>query len=425
MARDDADLTGVPRAQIYAPGAGHLPTDNQLPGREHLIRAWQAMCADVQARGRVAARDTVFVGNRGVGKTVVMKACAAHAERVGYLLLPMQGSPSTTLSAAILATAEAQAAARGGSYWGGVVAALRRITGAGVSAAGFGGSISLADPAGRDSEPARGDPYNVTAIADAVAGLAREVRADAGRGGVLVCVDELQMIDGADMRTLGGVLNHLNNWHAEAPVIFAATGLPTTMQSMIGPDPEHPLISNPARLFITHQLTQHLDDDQIAAALRGPALQVGADWTREAIGVVARVTHGYPAHLQALAAAAWERSEQLPVDAPAVELAVPAAQRGIDQMYMQPRWATFSAQQRAYVILRAAEGLRHRVVDGGRGGEDRAGRGHAGHHDTQPVPGAGPVAAHGGHHQPAGRVGQPVPADDGRVRAVPVPPDQP
>lgn len=84
--------------QIYSPGAGHVPPGDPLPGRAAIESAWTNMLSDVAYRGRAGARDLVLTGNRGVGKTVVMKQLARHAEAAGYARLAFQASSRSTLS---------------------------------------------------------------------------------------------------------------------------------------------------------------------------------------------------------------------------------------------------------------------------------------------------------------------------------------
>lgn len=331
--------------QIYAPGAGHVPPGGSLPGREELLRSWDNLLGNVTLRGRVGARDLVLTGNRGVGKTVAMKHCAAIAERHGYARLAFQASREATLSAALQEAVAAHPRA-GEAGWAAAVQTLRRITGASVGVAGVSASISRQP----DESLAQPDPYNTTAIANALAGLAATIkdRDRQKRGGVLLCIDELQMSAPRDLEALGGVLNHLNNWHPEAPVVFVAAGLPNTLQRMMG-SPEHPLISNPARLFMFEPLKQYLTLEQTESALRPAARQHGADWTPEAARAVHDATQGYPAHVQVLAAATWSHAPRSPITAADVRAAEPIAQAEVARMYLVPRWEQMSGLQRAYL----------------------------------------------------------------------------
>ena len=330
------------KPQIYAPGAGHEPPGDRLPGRSSIEGAWSDMVGDVAQRGRAGARDLVLTGNRGVGKTVLMKRLSALAESQGYVRLPFQASSKASLGAALH---EAMAGHRGRTpAWRKPLEALERVTGVSVGVAGVSASVS------RAVEPPRapGDPFNTAAIATAIADLAQVV-ADRDRGGVVLCIDELQMSSPADMETLGGVLNHLNNWHPQARVLFVAAGLPNTMSRMMGADPEHPLISNPSRLFFFETLDQYLTLEETAEALRPPARDHGADWTPEAVVAVHVATQGYPAHVQVLAAATWTASTGPVIEVDDVRAAVHPAEAEVARMYLLPRWEQMSDLKRAYV----------------------------------------------------------------------------
>lgn len=343
--------------QIYSPGAGHLPEDDRLPGREHIIDSWRTMLAGLSAKGRPRARDLVLTGHRGVGKTVTMKACLNACEKAGYARLEFQATPDTTLAAALASAAEAYAA-NTADTWTKAARLLSRLSGS----IGL-GPVSLEVANAPDSAPAgdrAADPYNASAIARAVADLARaEQRRNDGRGGVVIAIDELQAAAPADIRTIGAILNHLNNFASDAPVAFIAAGLPNTSKEMIGPlnkqEPK-PRISNPSRLFVFEELSAHLKPTDTERALREPAQEHGCDWTPEAVAVVTAETGGYPAHLQALAAATWTRAAGPLVEANDVETAVPDARAEIARMYFDDRWAVLGPVQRAYITALALAG---------------------------------------------------------------------
>ncbi|MEJ7831472.1 MAG: ATP-binding protein [Nocardioides sp.] len=336
--------------QIYTPGAGHLPPTGRLPGREHILEAWQRMLVQVTEAGRPRVRDVVLVGNRGVGKTVTMKRCVQLAEQTGYVRLAFQASRDTTMVAALLEQARHQAEHQGGA-WERVVRRLSRISGGSLGIAGV--SVAVDKTAQESPTP---DPYNSTAIANAIGELATAIKRESGRGGVVIAVDEFQAASGEDIRALGGLLNHLNNWHAEAPVVFVATGLPSTMSAMIGPDAHNPRISNPGRLFVMEDLSQYLSSDQVAEALRGPALSVGGDWEEGAIQAVVDATAGYPAQLQVVAAAAWSHARPPLVREGDVAATLNLAQAEVDRMYNEPRWQALAPLQKAYITALSLAG---------------------------------------------------------------------
>lgn len=336
--------------QIYAAGAGHLPTAG-LPGREPELTTWQRVCADTLARGRVGALDTILIGHRGVGKTVTMKACALAAHKQGFARLSLQATPDATLSGALLRAAEEYDTSEHRAAWAKLRDTLGRITSVSGTVATVGGSISLAPP---DAHPGQ-DPYNASAVSRALADLAADLHTATG-GGLMLCIDELQMLAPADMRTLGGVLNDLNNWHPGARVVFLATGLPNTMSALVGPDLERPHISNPARLFTTKAIPSYLSQAETAQALRGPSLQRGIDWTDAAVVAVKDLTGGYPAHLQVLAEETWTLTPAGPVDSDQVNAAAAAAQDRVDTMFAAPRWDRLGPQQKAYLAALALAG---------------------------------------------------------------------
>lgn len=333
--------------QIYSPGAGHLPPAGVLPGREDILATWESMVARVSAEGRPRASDLVLTGNRGIGKTVTMKRCVEVAEAQGYVTLAFQATEDTTLSAALLEGTR-QHLEQGQTFWAKAGRALSRISGISLGFA----SIDLAQD--NPLPDGNADPYNATAIGNALSELATQIRDHQdGSGGIVITIDEFQAAAGPDIRTIGAVLNHLNNRHSSAPVVFIASGLPSTMAAMMGPDPEHPRISNPSRLFRLEEPSQYLTREEVELALRAPALAAGGDWHQLAIAKVYEATRGYPAHLQVVAAAAWSHAAGPTVALSDVEASLPAARAEVDRMYNQPRWGAMGEVQKAYVTALA------------------------------------------------------------------------
>ena len=335
------------RRQIYTPGAGHMPPE--LTGRDELISSWELMLNRVQHGGRAGGVDTVLVGLRGVGKSVLLSRLSEVAARRGFDSLRLQGSAESSVVEALLQEASVRSA-RGESRWEAARNMLSQITGISLNIAGVGLGVDrkTATPAvtGQHPEP----------IAATLAELGHTIRAELG-GGLVLSIDEFQMTRPEDIRLLGGVLNHLNTAHPTAPVVFVAGGLPSLPQRMVGPDLDHPYITNPERLFSFHTLPLQLPADAAALALTRPAERIGSSWEPAAVDAVLTATGGYPAHLQIYAATAWAQgAEADPVTEADVDHARDQAGSVIETQYLQPRWDRLTGHQQAYLTAIALYG---------------------------------------------------------------------
>lgn len=76
--------------RLYTPGAGHVPP--LLAGREDVLTDWSLVVNDAAVIGRSGAEDTVLLGPRGVGKTVLMAAMTAGAADQGFEVINMQAA---------------------------------------------------------------------------------------------------------------------------------------------------------------------------------------------------------------------------------------------------------------------------------------------------------------------------------------------
>jgi hypothetical protein len=255
------------RDSIYTPGAGHRPP--VLAGRDEIVRAWQLMLNDVDARGRVRARDTILAGPRGIGKTATVFQYGDLCREEGYEVVNLQAATGNpTLIDSLVRQAERRADA-GAGPWQRAKRAFERIAAINVNVAGIGGGIS--------THPPNNAPHPVAPedLADALAQLAHEVRAE-----------------------------RLNGDHADARVIFAGTALPhiTDVLSQAG-------VTHADRLLYIRQLPLTLTDQDALYAIVRPAQEANVAWQPEAAELIVKTTNGYPAHLQLFADHAWTAAQ--------------------------------------------------------------------------------------------------------------------
>lgn len=87
-----------PRKNPYAPGAGTLPPE--LAGRDELIE--KAAIALDRFRSGLPARSLLFVGLRGVGKTVLLTKIAQETEARGFVVVSVETPEKRSLPALLI-----------------------------------------------------------------------------------------------------------------------------------------------------------------------------------------------------------------------------------------------------------------------------------------------------------------------------------
>lgn len=322
---------------IYSPGAGHRPP--LLAGRETELQRWDLMVAETAQRGRFAARDMLLTGPRGVGKTVMMSQFASLAQRQGFVVVPLQAVRGhSDLMNGIVRRVVGEAEASEGP-WRRARAAFDAMTGFSL------GPLSVTRQAG--AAPASPRSVDPGEVARALAGLADEVRKDEPHGGVMLCVDEIQVVSAPDVALLSAVLQRLNVEHPDAAVVFASTGLSYSMSHL-----HKAGVTHPERLYTEERLPSQLPVQAARAAIVAPALDHGVSWDPAAVDDLLVLTNRYPAHLQLFADEAW-RSAPGPDIITRADLSMnaPAVLDRLEQQTFSPRWEELSDRAREYLTV--------------------------------------------------------------------------
>ena len=276
----------------YTPGAGHRPP--VLAGRDELLRGWRTGLNDVTATGRQRAPDMILTAPRGVGKTAAVLAFQDLCQEQGFEVVRLQAaSGNAGLVESLLRRARARAE-EGPGPWRRAKRTFDRISG--VTLPVVGGGVTIRD--GRETpSPMRASPED---LADALAVLASEVRKDHSGGGVLITIDEIQAADRSDLTLLAAALQGLNTEYPDAPVMFAASGLPQTFQVLIDAG-----VTHPDRLFKFREVPLVLSGEDARFAIVEAARQHHVAWEPEAAEMIVEISQGYPAHVQVFADETW------------------------------------------------------------------------------------------------------------------------
>jgi hypothetical protein len=304
-----------------------------LVAREAQLSRWLGMLAEVEQRGRKRAVDTIVVGPRGVGKTVLLEAMSEQARAMGHEVVAMQAARGTEtlmpyLFREIKRRAEDEAPFR---------AAWRRLESLSVGLFGVsvGGSRAVQD----DS------PADLTGmdLAAALADLARAVRADRERGGLLLTIDEMQVAGHRDLALLAATLGRLNTEHPDAPVLFGGAGLLNVRQHLRDAG-----VTHPDRLFRLTELPTRFSRDETTAAVMTPALELGVHWQADAVAAVYGVSGGYPAHVQLYAHAIWQHAAGPGITVEDARAAISQASDEVALSTLGPDWDDLTDREREY-----------------------------------------------------------------------------
>ena len=334
------------KSRIYTPGAGHQPP--VLAGRDDRLRDWTLMLNDVAARGRVAAKDTILVGPRGVGKTALLTAYAQRARAQGTVVVDLQAVRGEAgLIESLMQHARRLTAEESGP-WRRARTSFERLAGFNIGIAGIGAGVSLRDTSTPAERPDAGS------LAEALARLAAEVAKDHPSGGLLVTVDELQVAAHPDLALLAATLHRLNVDHPRANVTFAASGLPFTTSVLDAAG-----VTHPDRLFEVVDVPLTLQPEDARYAVVEPARGEHVTWESDALDRVLTVTNGYPAHLQLVADAVWRAAKGPDVITLAdVETALPSLVDQLDRRPFGPRWERLTDRQAEFLAALALLGGR-------------------------------------------------------------------
>jgi len=267
---------------------------------------------------------TLYLGARGVGKTVVLNAVEDLARSHGWLTVSESASPEGML-ARICAAAQRLLADRRGP------APSRRVKG--VRGPGGAGVDFELDPPDARPEDLR------TVLTELGLRLADDST------GLLITIDELHDAPLDRVREFGSVLQHVTRREG-LPVAFAAAGLPLIEDTLLTGDAAT-FLQRCARCDI-----DFLDGDAAASALQRPIEEAGGSITADALDSAVGAASGYPFMVQLVGFLSWEAAK---VQAPAitaehVAVGVVAAEARLNRQVLEPIWRDLSDVDRIFLL---------------------------------------------------------------------------
>ena len=311
------------RRSPFRPSFGVTPP--VVAGRDRIV----AEVADALESGPGAAgRASLFTGNRGIGKTVVLNEVEAEARRLGWVVVSETATPGLLDRLTRDELPELTALVRQEP------GARRRISG--VTVSGIGGvDFDLPDP-----ERAGGLRSQVNELTDLL---------EPHGTGLLITLDEVHARATRDeVAQLCAVVQHA--FREERPVAFAAAGLPAAVQDLLTSDVSTFL--RRARRFVLEPLS----DVAVEEALRVPIQDGGRRIAPADLRTLARATYGHPYLVQVMGDLAWRQDPTAEaISRRHVEVGIADAVREAGFALHEPALNDLSDKDRAFVVAMAQD----------------------------------------------------------------------
>ncbi len=329
-------------ANPYAPGAGTRPPE--LAGREDVLKSAKISIQRVQA-GR-NAKSFIFVGLRGVGKTVLLNEVQRIAEELGCKFLHIEAHDGKslpqlivpglrTLLLALDTMAKATDATRRGL----------RILKSFVSSVKikFGElDIGLSLPAEKGAADSGDLEADLTTLFLAV-GEAAKSRAKT----VVITIDELQYLSEEELSALIMAVHRVAQ--KTLPLLIVGAGLPQLVGQMGASK------SYAERLFNFPKVGP-LENEDARAAIKEPATKEGVEFTKSALDEIIRVTQGYPYFLQEWGYHAWNIAARSPIGEADARAATAGATTSLDDSFFRVRFDRLTPREKDYLRAMAELG---------------------------------------------------------------------
>ncbi|HCS60596.1 MAG TPA: ATP-binding protein [Microbacterium sp.] len=306
-----------------------------VPGRGELIEEFNERLSLMVDLQRLIGRIHVAFGERGIGKTSLLRAYQRLAEERQALCIWVTAGESGGLIAQIVdGIREATE-----SWPHDAAKAVRKHLDELTFTVGIPGVASLS------AKRAQAQPTEAVG-ARALEKLIRAAAQDRGRVKALILfIDEVQSADAEGIRTLAYAWQHLQAEASDIPAAVYAAGLPNA--------PEQIADAVTFSERFAYRPIEMLTVGAQVAALRDPALELGVTWEAEALELAADLAAGYPYAVQLYGDAAWAAAGRPDAGSTITERNVKIARKSVDRdlrNLFAARWANTTPNQRRFLI---------------------------------------------------------------------------
>ena len=322
----------------FSPGAGTQPPE--LAGRETVL-------ADVnvtlqRSRKGIFSRSSIFVGLRGVGKTVLLNRAREIADEHSFITVFIEAHEEKPLPALLIpplrkillrlnAADQVSEVARRG---------LRVLK---SFASNFKAKVSFGEidvELGVLSEEGSADSgdleHDLGELLVAIAEAAN-ARGDA----ICLLIDELQYLSEKEMSALIMALHQVSQ--RKLPLILYAAGLPLIL-GLAGRSKSYS-----ERLF-TFPRIGVLDEAAARKAIERPVEALGVSFASEAIDAILEKTGRYPYFLQQWGYEAWNVASTSPISLASVREATASAIRQLDDSFFRVRFDRLTKREKDFLF---------------------------------------------------------------------------
>lgn len=331
-----------PRTNPYAPGAGTIPPE--LAGRDEIIE--KASIALDRCRNGLASRGLLFVGLRGVGKTVLLTHISQDAEAKGFAVVSIEMPEKRSLPALLIPSirtallqldrmfAAENLGKRALRALGGFVGAMKVKYQDIEFGLDLGTELGLADS---------GDLGHDLADLFIEVGRAAKERKTA----FVLFIDEIQYINEEQFAALIMALHKCTQ--NQLPITLIGAGLP----QLVGQAGRAK--SYAERLFEYPEIGP-LAQSAARAALEAPALRLGVQYERSALNAILAQTQAYPYFLQEWGKHSWQCAKQSPITQNDVKSATDLAISELDASFFRVRFDRLTPGEKRYLRAMAELG---------------------------------------------------------------------
>lgn len=324
----------------YTPGAGTPPL--VLAGRDEILQAADATLKRIKI-GR-PGRSQMFLGLRGVGKTVLLNSVFNMAEDEDYFTIKLE-APETGEFAQrcfpslkrILIRLSTQEKLR------------HKLELAAAAMRNFASMFNLSYEGfefGATPTPGMADTGDLETDFSEMMRLVLEAAQAADRH-VALFVDEVQYLSREELAAITVTCHDAAQ--RRLPFVFFGAGLPQLAK--LAGDAK----SYAERLFEFPQVGS-LDDEAARHALIQPARDEGVEFDPEAIGEILRRSRNYPYFLQEWGAHAWAAADKSPITLKDVEAAQETLTHHLDVSFFRVRFDRCKPVQQKYLRAMAELG---------------------------------------------------------------------
>lgn len=320
------------RSSPFEPTFGASPP--LLVGRDDQL---DEFASSLEVGGRGPGRATLYVGLRGVGKTVMLNAVEDEARAHGWVVVSeFTGPAMLTRLVEERLPAAAQVLQNVDQY-------RSRITATGIAGLG-----SITRQVTELHQPAPGLATQLELITQALA--------ETGTG-LLITVDEVHKEYLEQLNELTGHVQML--FRAGRPVMFAAAGLPATVGQ---------LLKEPTSTFLRRADRQELstvDPLEVAQAIRSPIEEAGKEIDEAALQGAVQATGGYPFMIQLVGHHTWRAAPEgtQTLTSEHVQQGATMAVRKVGSLVLETSLSDLSATDRSFLAAMSVDAGPSRMAD--------------------------------------------------------------